>query len=222
MKNNDDLEKQAIEHIDSNLRILAGPGTGKTRVLTKKLIYLINEIKVKPSEIVALTFTRASAKELRMRVRDRIPGIEEKLRISTLHSFCLRQLLRNSKVLDRFSKIFRIADDWEERNIIQEDIKKITGVKSVKQIQEQFHLLSADWQSLSEEPRDPKFIGAWQEHREIYGYILRDEIVYQLKKALEQNESVDLEAPIRYLLVDEYQDLNHCDQAIIHELFNKN
>jgi len=219
MKKNEDFEKQAIEYIDSNLRILSGPGTGKTRVLTEKFIYLIKEKNVDPSEIVALTFTRASANELKSRVLEKNPGMEGKLRISTLHSFCLRQLLRNSKTITSIFRNFRIADDWEERNIIHEDIKKIINAKSVKQVQEQFDLLSADYQSLSDEPRDPKFIGAWHEHNQIYGYILRDEIVYQLKKALEQYDCIDLEGPIKYLLVDEFQDLNHCDQAIVREIY---
>ena len=65
-------QKEAIEFIENNLRILAGPGTGKSKVLTEKIIYLINEKKVDPSKIVALTFTRASANELRKRIKERI------------------------------------------------------------------------------------------------------------------------------------------------------
>jgi DNA helicase II / ATP-dependent DNA helicase PcrA len=217
-----DKQIKAIKFIESDLRILAGPGTGKSKVLTEKFIFLINEKHVKPSEIVALTFTRASANDLRKKVKKQIPTIEKQLRISTLHSFCLRQLLRNSNLLDQFPTKFRIADDWEERWIIQEDIKKIINAKSVNDIQKQLLLLSADWQSLNVENRNPNFIGAWREHSIVYRYILRSEIVYQLKKALDQySDDIDLEIPIKYLLVDEYQDLNKCDQAIIRALSKK-
>jgi len=220
-----DLNKkqiEAIEYLDSNLRILAGPGTGKSRVLTEKIIYLILEKHVDPSEIVALTFTRASANDLRVKLKKRIPNLDNQLRVSTLHSFCLRQLLRNSKILDQFPKKFRIADDWEERWIIQEDIKNLMGASGVKEIQDQLNLMSADWQSLTEEVRDPHFIGAWIEHKKIFRYVLRSEIVYQLKKSLDHySDEIDLETPIRFLIVDEFQDLNKCDQAIIKAIAQK-
>jgi len=88
-------------------------------------------------------------------------------------------------------------------------------------MREKFAELSSDWQSLAVEdpgyrPADPRFMGAWQRHRKVYGYTLRSELVWQLKHAVEENpDEFALEVPIQHLLIDEYQDLNKCDLAVI-------
>jgi len=146
-------------------------------------------------------------------------GEENLPRISTLHSFALRQLLRNSERLATLPQPLRIADDWEERNIILEDIKTILGLQRINEVRELFNQLSADWQRLAADDGDftpdPRFIGAWEEHRRVFGYTLRSELVYQLKRALEQLEAFTLEPYVQHLLVDEYQDLNRCDLAVV-------
>ena len=86
-------QKVAASHFGSHARLLAGPGTGKTLVLTRRIMFLIQERQVDPSQILALTFTRAAAAELRQRVAKEL-GDESIPKISTLHSFALRQLLR--------------------------------------------------------------------------------------------------------------------------------
>ncbi|MEW6368800.1 MAG: ATP-dependent helicase [Acidobacteriota bacterium] len=68
---------------------------------------------------------------------------------------------------------------------------------------------------------NPRFLAAWREHRLIYGYSLRAELVYQLKKALEQRGDFQLEGDTRHLLVDEYQDLNRCDLGVVHDLASR-
>jgi DNA helicase-2/ATP-dependent DNA helicase PcrA len=213
----------AASYYGTHARLLAGPGTGKTLVLTRRIVFLVQEQDISPNEIIALTFTRAAAHELRQRIiaelgEDRLP------RISTRYSFALRQLLRNSQRLVALPQPLRIADDWEERNIILEDIKAVLGFDRLKDVRELFTQLSSDWQSLAAEEGnftpDPRFIGAWEEHRAIFGYTLRSELVYQLKRALEQISDFELEAPLQHLLVDEYQDLNQCDLAIINSIVN--
>lgn len=201
--------------------MLAGPGTGKTLTLTRRIAYLVIEKCVTPSQILAITFTRAAAFELRNRTAE-VLGQQNKLpRVSTLHSFALRQLLRNSDRIDSVPQPLRIADDWEERHIILEDLKNILGY-DLKTVKEKFNLLSADWQTLVADEKDweerfpdPPFLGAWRQHRGILGYTLRSELVYQLKRALEQSEKFSLESNYSHLLVDEYQDLNRCDLAVI-------
>jgi DNA helicase-2/ATP-dependent DNA helicase PcrA len=114
----------------------------------------------------------------------------------------------------------RIADDFEEKNIIRADIGQVLDLRD-KQVREKFAELSSDWQSLAVEdpgyqPADPRFMGAWQRHRKVYGYTLRSELVWQLKHAVEENpDEFDLEGDTQHLLVDEYQDLNRCDLAVI-------
>ena len=85
--------------------------------------------------------------------------------------------------------------------------------------------LSADWQSLTadednwqDRQSNPQFLGAWGEHRQIYGYTLRAELVYQLKQALEQRGDFELDQPLKHLVVDEYQDLNRCDLAVVQQI----
>lgn len=220
-------QELAAGHFGTHARLLAGPGTGKTKSLTQHICFLIEEKSIDPELILALTFTRAAAHELRQRVQTEV-GPERMPRISTLHSFALRQLLKNSKKLNSLPLPLRIVDDWEERNIIVEDVKTLLQLAHVNDAREKLNLLSADWQSLLADEADwelrfpdPAFVGLWQEHRSIYGYVLRSELVYQLKRALEQIEDFEIEGPPIQVLVDEYQDLNRCDLAIIKSMADR-
>ena len=223
-----DDQREAASHIGTHARLLAGPGTGKTLTLARRAAYLVTEKGISPDQILAVTFTRAAAFELRNRIADVLEGQQNELpRVSTLHSFALRQLLRNSDLIESIPRPLRIADDWEERNIILEDLKVILGY-NLKTVRERFNLLSADWQTLVADEEewenrfpDPRFLGAWRQHREVFGYTLRSELVYQLKRALEQTEEFSLESDYLHLLVDEYQDLNRCDLAVIFAIRDK-
>jgi len=223
-----DDQKKAASHIGCHARLLAGPGTGKTLTLTRRAVYLVTEKEILPNQILAITFTRAAAHELRNRIADVLEDQQNELpRVSTLHSFALRQLLQNSYLIESIPRPLRIADDWEERNIISEDLKVILDY-NLKTVREKFSLLSADWQTLVADEEewenrfpDPRFLGAWRQHRDVFEYTLRSELVYQLKLALEQSEEFSLESDYLYLLVDEYQDLNRCDLAVIYAIRDK-
>lgn len=223
-----EAQKKAACHVGSHACLRAGPGTGKTLTLCRRIVYLIVEQNVPPSQILALTFTRAAAHELRQRVQEELSAYGKNLpRISTLHSFALRQLLRNSDTITTVPSPLRIADDWEERNIILEDLKAALDI-NLRETRRKFNLLSSDWQTLQADQKnwedrhpEPEFLGAWRKHSEIYGYTLRSQLVYELKRALEQNPHFRLEQPSRYLLVDEYQDLNRCDLAVVRALVNQ-
>jgi DNA helicase-2/ATP-dependent DNA helicase PcrA len=225
MTQDQDDQKIAASHIGSHARLLAGPGTGKTTTLTKRVCSLIKK-RIDPHNIVVLTFTRAAAYNLRQEISRELSEYEiDPSHISTLHSFALRQLLKNLEIVDRLPLPLRIADDYEERCIIQKDIKDILGLNRIDDVKDKFNHLSSDWQSLKADEEDwekrypdPRFLGAWQEHREAFGYTLRSELVYQLKRALEQSPDFHIEEPIDHLLVDEYQDLNRCDLALIKEI----
>ncbi len=220
-------QEKAAGHTGSHARLLAGPGTGKTLTLTRRIRFLVEEKKASPNSIRAFTFTRAAAKELDQRVRSDL-GAEKTPRISTLHSFALRQLMNNESIVQALPKPLRIADDWEERYIVREDLKAALGLPDVRDADRLLNRMSADWQSLTADESDweqkfpdAQFLGAWREHRQLYGYTLRSELVYQLKKVLEQREDFKLESPIDYLLVDEYQDLNRCDLAVVQYIETK-
>jgi len=211
-------QRRAASHIGTHARLLAGPGTGKTLTLTRRIVYLVHEQGVPPDDILVLTFTRAAAAELKQRVTEALGQDAGRVLISTLHSYALRVILQHGAG-SRLPLPVRIADDFEERHIIEEDLKRLAGLRSVTEARDLLHQLSADWEKLTaDQPGyrfpNPRFYGAWQEHREIFGYTLRAELVYQLKHALEEGD-VQIERPPRYILVDEYQDLNACDLSVM-------
>ncbi len=221
-------QSEAAKHLGCHSCLLAGPGTGKTLTLQRHVVYLIQEKGIHADQILALTFTRAASFELRKRIAEILGETQAIPKVMTLHSFALRQLLKNTDSVDTIPNPLRIADDWEEENIIVQDLKNQLGYK-VKDIKNRFSLLSADWQQLAADSdtwehqfSDPRFLGAWRQHRTVYGYTLRDELVYQLKRSLEQTSHFILESDFLHLLVDEYQDLNRCDMAVIFELKNRN
>lgn len=119
----------------------------------------------------------------------------------------------------------RIADDWEERHIIQEDLKRILNLKEIADVQKLINQLSTDWETLrvdeigwQQQFPNPAFLGAWQGHKNQYGETLRAELVYQLKRQLNQNRDFQLDKEYKHILIDEYQDLNACDLAVVNEL----
>lgn len=231
-----DEQQLAAGHVGNHARLLAGPGTGKTRTLTHRILALVLEHGIDPRRILALTFTRVAAFDLGRKVRAVLePRGMDPPRVSTLHSFALRQLLRNIGRVDTLPQPLRIADDWEERHIIQEDIRERMGTvpgrpgpPRIREVQELFRRLSADWETLEAETADwegrfpdPAFLQSWREHRAVFGYTLRAEMVYQLKRALNQYPDFGFDQRYRHVLIDEYQDLNACDLAVVREMANR-
>ena len=220
-------QREAAAHTGSPARLLAGPGTGKTLTLTRHVCFLLAEKGISPGTIQIVTFTRAAAQELRVRITDAV-GAGTTPYISTLHAFALQQLIRNEAGITSLPLPLRIADDWEERSIILEDLKSHVDLPRIQDTQELLNQMSADWQSLTADESDwerrfpnPRFLGAWQEHRDIYGYTLRAELVCRFKKVLEQRGDFLLKGPIEYLMVDEYQDLNRCDLAVVRHIADR-
>ncbi|HUU45452.1 MAG TPA: ATP-dependent helicase, partial [Acidobacteriota bacterium] len=215
--------------------LLAGPGTGKTRTLTQRVVALLTEHNLPGDEILVLTFTRVAANQLREEVRRAVGPHRQLPNISTLHSFALRQLLRNARQIQSLHQPLRIADDWEERHIIMEDLKEDLAAhllrvlpdvsRPVEKIRRLFNQLSADWETLridqdegSRMCRDGPFLGAWREHARLLGYTLRTQLVYELKRAMEIVPDFDLESQFSHVMIDEYQDLNACDLSVVDHL----
>ena len=217
---------EAIDHIGSHARLLAGPGTGKTKTLTRRVLSLILQHNADPESILLLTFTRLAAAQLKDEIKKVLEPLGKTIpQVSTLHSFALRQILHNSSRIDTLPRPIRIADDWEERYIIQEDLKKVLSLKEIGDVQNLINQLSTDWETLrideigwEQQFPNPAFLGAWRSHKEQYGETLRAELVYQLKKQLNQSRDFQLDKEYKHILIDEYQDLNACDLAIVNEL----
>lgn len=217
---------KAIDHIGNHARLLAGPGTGKTKTLTRRVLSLILKHNVEPETILLLTFTRLAAAQLKEEIKKVLEPLGKAIpQVSTLHSFALKQILHNSGRVEALPRPIRIADDWEERHIIQEDLKKILNLKEIGEVQKLINQLSTDWETLrideagwEQQFPNPAFLGAWRSHKEQYGETLRAELVYQLKKQLNQNRDFKLDREYKHILIDEYQDLNACDLAVVGEL----
>lgn len=223
-------QETAVHHIGSHARLLAGPGTGKTFTLTHRVLSLVLKQGVDPESILLLTFTRLAARQLKEKLEEVLKPHDKAIpTVSTLHSFALRQILFNSKVVDTLPSPVRIADDWEERNIILEDLKVMLKLKEIDEVKELFNRLSADWGNLNADEQGweesfkiPQFISAFRDHKTLYGETLRAELVYQLKKCMNQNGQFKLDKEYKHILIDEYQDLNPCDLAIVKEFSDRN
>ncbi|MFI5092024.1 MAG: UvrD-helicase domain-containing protein [Candidatus Acidiferrales bacterium] len=198
-------------------RVLAGPGTGKSATLVALVDRLL---EANPAlRLKLLTFTRAATAELAKKVSEHPAAAAE--RPSTIHSFSISVLLRNPGTGD-FPQPLRIADTWEDEEIVRPTLARRVGVR-VDKLKELIWEMAAGWESLraQESPRvDPahraRFNGAWGEHRHVYGYTLLAELPYALLQALQHHP--DLEgAEYNLLVVDEYQDLNACDLLTLHE-----
>ncbi|TKJ19982.1 MAG: hypothetical protein CEE43_13985 [Promethearchaeota archaeon Loki_b32] len=222
----DEQKLYASCDLDRHSVLIAGPGTGKTFTIIRKIAYMISEKNISPEDIPIVTFTRAAAAELSQRLKEFLRGEEKMLYVSTLHSFAFRQLIRNQELIanHQLPTPIRVVDDWEENNLVFEELKVILKSEK-KKIRDYFRKLSADWDTLKadEDSNDDdrftsNFLGAWGSHRKIYTYILRSELVYQVKKSIEQIGDFKLERDFEFVLIDEFQDLNRCDLALIYAL----
>ncbi len=211
----------AAEH--RHARLLAGPGTGKTTVLVRRAEFLLNVLD--PGDtLLALTFTRAAAAEMRTRLDERLGERAERVRVSTLHAYSLGQLLNNENASSRLSEPLRIVGDWEQRHVVEEELAYLTGrpVRGVRNaltaLENDWNTLTADGEAWEADHSDPVFIAAWATHRTVYGYTLRGELVYQFLTELRQDPGLEPSPRPAVVLVDEYQDLNSCDLEAIREL----
>ena len=117
-------QEQAVKTTEGPLLIMAGAGSGKTRVLTHRIAYLVLEKEVYPSNILAITFTNKAAREMRSRIDGLLGhGTGERMWVSTFHSMCVRILRRNIDQLG-FSKNFSILDTTDQLTVIKNVLKQ--------------------------------------------------------------------------------------------------
>ncbi len=117
-------QKEAVIHNNGPLLVLAGAGSGKTRVLTRRIAYLIENYSIDPSHILAVTFTNKAADEMKDRVKKLLPGYRGRLFISTFHSFCVR-ILRNEIEKLGYKSNFIIYDTNDQKNVVKNCLKEL-------------------------------------------------------------------------------------------------
>lgn len=210
-------EQQAILAHDcrSHARVLAGPGTGKSATL----VALVDQVlrAVPPPRVKLITFTRAATAELAKKVSQHPAAAAE--RPSTMHSFAISVLLQNPGA-GHFPQPLRIADTWEEENIVRPTLARRIHVHA-NRLNDLIREMASNWERLEQRnlPRvDPqhraRFLAAWHEHREIYGYTLLAELPFAVRQAL--SDHADLRGvQFDILFLDEYQDLNACDLDVL-------
>ena len=122
-----DLNPQQIKAVTSGngpVLVLAGPGSGKTRVLTHRIAYLIGAMGVRPYNILAVTFTNKAAREIDKRVRNLIPHDLQSIMMGTFHSVCARILRREADFLPITSN-FVIYDDDDQLSVVKRSIREL-------------------------------------------------------------------------------------------------
>lgn len=228
-------QKSAVLHTEGPLLILAGAGSGKTRVLTYRMAYLIDECDVNPWNILAITFTNKAAGEMRERV-DRIVGYgSESIWVSTFHSMCVRILRRH---IDRlgFDQKFTIYDTEDQKTVMKDVCRRLQV--DTKMYKERM-LLSAVSHAKDEYISPEEFrLNAQGEFRQ--EKIAQVYLEYQ--KELKKNNALDFDDLIvktvelfqscpdvleyyqdrfRYIMVDEYQDTNTVQFKLVSILAEK-
>ena len=219
--NLNDVQKQAVEAIDKPILIFAGAGTGKTRVLTQKIAYLITEKGYNPDEILAVTFTNKAAEEMRTRVQSLLGKKSMSLNIGTFHSICAR-LLRYEIAPLGFTPDFAIYDTADQDQLIKTlmlNLKLTTNGISPAAYRSRMSFIK----SSMEDPSQLMKNGASPFDKSVA------ELYPVYKEALKKNNAVDFgdlllypleifkkypkvlkkyQEKFKYVLVDEYQDTN--------------
>ena len=216
------MQREAAVHTEGPLLILAGAGSGKTRVLTHRIAYLMEEKEVNPWNILASTFTNKAASEMRERV-NKIAGMgAESVWVSTFHSACVRILRRHIEVLG-FSSNFTIYDTEDQKTVMKEIFRKFNiNTKIYKEravLGEISHakdeLITPEEMELNagSDPDARKIAGMYKEYQSILrgnNALDFDDLIVKTVELFQHNPDIldYYQERFRYIMVDEYQDTN--------------
>ena len=235
MDNLNDRQKEAVLYNDGPLLIIAGAGAGKTKTLTTKIAYLIEEKNIPPYNILAITFTNKAAKEMKDRLQLLIGDLAKKIQVSTFHSFGLKLLRENYNTLG-YDANFVIMDSDDSLTVVKKIIKdmgydpKVYNPRAIRN-----KISSCKNEMLSPEAYEKYAISDYE--KVIYEVYKK----YEIK--LQRNNSVDFDdlllLPIelfkqnpsvlekyqnlyQYILIDEYQDTNEAQYILTKLISAKN
>jgi DNA helicase-2/ATP-dependent DNA helicase PcrA len=231
-------QRQAVLHLSGPLLILAGAGSGKTRVITSRIAYLVGDGHAKPEEVLAVTFTNKAAEEMRARVEALLGSDCSRMWVSTFHSLCARLLRREAPAIG-LSRDFVIYDSSDQLTVVKQAMKALHIDDSFVQPRAALSRISSAKNRM--EGPDTVAAGAgWNRRDEhiakIYAYYLAalkdanaldfDDLLLKTVDLFEQSERVRAKysEQFRFVMVDEYQDTNRPQYLLIKRLaeFHRN
>ena len=229
------MQQEAVYHTQGPLLILAGAGSGKTRVLTHRIAYLIDEYDVNPWNILAITFTNKAAGEMRERVNKIVGFGAEQIWVSTFHSMCVRILRRFADHLG-YDRNFVIYDTDDQKHVIKEICKRLnvdtkihkertilSAISSAKN-----EMIDANTYALNSagDFSKKKIAEAYAEYEKILyknNAMDFDDLLVKTVEVLRNNEDVlnYYQERFKYIMVDEYQDTNTVQFRLVSLLAGK-
>ena len=188
-----DKQKEAVVATEGPCLVIAGAGSGKTKVLTHKIAYLISEKNVKPYNILAITFTNKAASEMKQRVEKIVGDVAQEMWMGTFHSICVRILRR---FIDRigFDTSFLIFDTSDQKTVVKECLKALNiDDKTLSDRSVLSEISNAKNEMLTPKAYLAKYSGEFR--KEKIGQ------VYELyQKRLRENNAVDFDDIINYTI----------------------
>ena len=228
-------QREAVEAVNGPVLILAGAGSGKTRVITYRIVHLIEDLGVRPDSILAVTFTNKAAAEMADRVDHLLGGRSlTKPVISTFHSFCVRVLRRDIEALNvvkgaGYKKDFAIYDESDQQNVVKNVMRRL-GLDD-KQVKPSAILARISWAKnhmldpqemylQSADPMTEKVAHIYEEYRKELrkaNALDFDDLLLETVRLLKSSSEVRerYQRRYEYLLIDEYQDTNRPQYELI-------
>ncbi len=215
---------RAVTHPDGPLLIVAGPGSGKTRVITQRILWLLHQRQVPPERILALTFTNHACDEMATRIADEIGTISQRLWIHTFHAVSLRILRRHGEKIN-LPSYFTVADEDEQRYWLQKAVAA-SGLNqerySVRRLLDYISRRKAQMRrvDIAGENEDPVLAEAAQRYQDYLrqaNLLDFDDLINQAVVLLQRHRDVrrSYNERLAYLLVDEYQDIDAAQYELL-------
>ena len=224
-------QSEAVTHAGGPLLVVAGAGSGKTRVLTRRIAYLMSRRNVAPYQILAITFTNKAAGEMKERVADLVGPIAKSMWVSTFHSACVR-ILRQEATRLGYSNSFSIYDSADSQRLITIVAKEL-NLDPKKYPARQFQSMISNAKNELMGPQD--YVNAASNQFEqvvadVYAVyqqrLIRanaidfDDLILKTVEVLQRypEAKARFRSRFRHVLVDEYQDTNHAQYILVKEL----
>jgi len=223
-------QHEAVHYLDGPLLVLAGAGSGKTRVITEKIVHLVKNCSLEPRQITAVTFTNKAAREMRNRVGRMLKGeTADDLNISTFHTLGLKIIRQEMRSLG-YKPGFTIFDDQDTESLLKELLRK---EKIDESLLSGLRWRISDWKNAMLNPeqalatavdnmdnRAALLYAAYQRSLRAYNAVDFDDLILLPTQLFqEQPEVLDRwQNRIRYMLVDEYQDTNTSQYQLVKQL----